>query len=57
MNGSNTQTLGYDALDRLTSVASGLETASYTYDADGNRTHQVPTARPPPSRTRRPATG
>jgi RHS repeat-associated protein len=41
MNGSNTQTLGYDALDRLTSVASGAETASYTYDADGNRTHQV----------------
>jgi YD repeat-containing protein len=41
MNGSNTQTLGYDDADRLNSVASPAETASYTYDADGNRAHQV----------------
>ena len=32
--------MGYDALDRLTSVSSGVENESYMYDADGNRLSQ-----------------
>ena len=41
MNGSLTQTLGYDAVDRLTAIASTVDNESYTYDANGNRTHKV----------------
>lgn len=35
-----TESLGYDALNRLTSVSSGAESESYLYDADGNRLSQ-----------------
>jgi RHS repeat-associated protein len=38
MNGNASQALGYDALGRLNSVTSGVQTASYGYDADGNTT-------------------
>jgi RHS repeat-associated protein len=41
LDSSMTQTLGYDALNRLTDVSSGADNASYQYDADGNRIHQV----------------
>lgn len=40
-DGGLTQSLGYDALNRLTAVTSGAENESYQYDADGNRTYQV----------------
>ena len=40
MNGSYTQNLTYDALDRLTAMSSGARTESYRYDAVGNRTWQ-----------------
>ncbi|HET7561085.1 MAG TPA: RHS repeat-associated core domain-containing protein [Rhodanobacteraceae bacterium] len=38
---SLTQTLGYDTLGRLNSVSSGMQSASYGYDADGNRITQT----------------
>lgn len=41
VHGNDTQNLGYDVLDRLTSVSSSAHTASYSYDGDGNRTYQV----------------
>lgn len=41
INGSLTQNLGYDALNRLTSVSSGADNETYQYDAAGNRTYQV----------------
>lgn len=41
MNNSYSQSLGYDALNRLTSVNSTAENESYGYDADGNRTSMV----------------
>lgn len=44
MNSSLSQALGYDALNRLTSmklVNYGGATESYAYDADGNRTSQA----------------
>lgn len=41
MNNGNSQSLGYDALNRLTSVNSTAENESYSYDADGNRTSMV----------------
>ena len=41
VNGNMEESLGYDALNRLSSETSGAETANYTYDADGNRTYQV----------------
>jgi YD repeat-containing protein len=41
INASLTQVLGYDALDRLTTIASTVDNESYTYDANGNRTHKV----------------
>lgn len=40
-NSSLSQTLGYDALDRLTSENGSAENESYQYDADGNRSSQV----------------
>ena len=41
LNSSNSQSLGYDNLNRLT-LASGLYgTQSYAYDLDGNRTQQT----------------
>jgi len=36
-NGTASQTYGYDALQRLTSVASGLGNQSWAYDGNGNR--------------------
>jgi RHS repeat-associated protein len=33
----NSQSFGYDALDRLTSASGGYGTLAYTYDANGNR--------------------
>jgi len=41
LDGSMTETLGYDALSHLTTETSGADNESYTYDAAGNRTHQV----------------
>ncbi|HET7931188.1 MAG TPA: RHS repeat-associated core domain-containing protein [Rhodanobacteraceae bacterium] len=41
VNSSYSQALGYDALGRLNSVTSGVQTASYGYDADGNRITQT----------------
>ncbi len=41
MDGTLTQTLGYDELDRLKTVSSTADNESYNYDADGNRTSQV----------------
>ncbi len=41
LNGSLTQNLGYDALNRLTTVSSSADNESYSYDANGNRTYQV----------------
>lgn len=40
MDATMSQSLGYDALSRLTSVSSSAENESYTYDADGNRLSQ-----------------
>jgi len=41
INASLTQSLTYDAVDRLTTIASTADNESYTYDANGNRTHKV----------------
>ncbi|WIG56108.1 MAG: hypothetical protein OJF61_001896 [Rhodanobacteraceae bacterium] len=41
MDGSQSETLGYDALNRLNSAVSTADSESYQYDADGNRTSQV----------------
>lgn len=41
LNGAMTETLGYDAVNRLNSVASSADNESYLYDADGNRTSQT----------------
>lgn len=38
---SQTQTLGYDPVNRLNSIASGVENATLQYDANGNRTYQL----------------
>ena len=41
LNSTNTQTLGYDAMDRLNSASSGYYgPISWTYDLNGNRTQQ-----------------
>src|SRR5574337_234801 len=37
IDSSMTQTVGYDAMARITSLASTAENESYQYDADGNR--------------------
>ncbi|MEO9215339.1 MAG: RHS repeat-associated core domain-containing protein, partial [Rhodanobacter sp.] len=41
LDGSMTETLGYDALSHLTTETSGADNESYSYDAAGNRMHQV----------------
>ncbi|UJM90541.1 DUF6531 domain-containing protein [Rhodanobacter denitrificans] len=41
LDGSMTETIGYDAMSHLTTETSGADNESYTYDAAGNRTHQV----------------
>lgn len=42
---ANTQNLGYDALNRLSSAAGGYGSLAYSYDANGNRTKEgSPTA-------------
>lgn len=40
----NSQTFGYDALDRLTSATGGYGSLAYTYDANGNRLTETPAA-------------
>lgn len=46
MDGTQSETLGYDALNRLTTETGGAENESYQYDADGNRTYQVANGTP-----------
>ena len=41
INGANTQNLGYDSLNRLTSASSAYGALGYSYDSDGNRTQQT----------------
>lgn len=41
IDSSQSETLGYDPLNRLTTETGGAENESYQYDADGNRTSQV----------------
>jgi len=43
----NGQVFGYDALNRLTSATRGYGTIGYTYDANGNRLTENPSAFPP----------
>ena len=38
----NSQSFGYDALDRLTSATGGYGSLGYTYDANGNRLTETP---------------
>ena len=40
LNASNSQSLGYDVLNRLTSASGPYGKLSYTYDANGNRTSE-----------------
>jgi YD repeat-containing protein len=40
VNGNLSWTLGYDALDRLTSASKTGQSQSFTYDANGNRLTQ-----------------
>jgi RHS repeat-associated protein len=40
----NSQTFGYDALDRLTSATGAYGTLAYTYDRNGNRLTESPAA-------------
>jgi RHS repeat-associated protein len=41
LDNAASQSLSYDADGRLTGVSSGVQTASYSFDADGNRIAQV----------------
>jgi RHS repeat-associated protein len=41
IDGSMTETLGYDGSNRLMSEISGVDNESFSYDAVGNRIHQV----------------
>lgn len=40
-NASLSQDLTYDDLGRIATIASGVDNESFTYDANGNRTHKV----------------
>ena len=41
LNGGLTQSLSYDALNRVTNMSSTADNESYQYDVNGNRTYQV----------------
>lgn len=41
INASLSQDLTYDDLGRIATIASGVNNESFTYDANGNRTHKV----------------